>query len=493
MITINTLPKIFYGSLIILTLTFAYPTYFNPNITFVGTSRDWCVYILSLILALLAVFPIIWPVTLYYYYGQTERITRVKGFFSIEAISYYLQRFWKSDEACRNAVKEWNKNTTDSTARDKLLVEFGNKINETFGHERFRQAMTFITLLAIVVLFFAFEGGLQLARELQKAGPSPHSPLGIKADIVSLAAIFGAYTWITSDVIYRYRQNDLGSSDLYWYALRLIVAIPLGQAIGMAFKHSGNGAVLAFVISMFSLSRIQQILGSLVNRIPGVPITTPDARDDITIKLPGIDQSVADRLSAEGVTTVAQLAGIDPVFLSSRAGIPFQILLKYIDTAILWQFVGTKLLDLREFGWCGASDIILFAERQRVLAQSHDDEYKNAVSDLVKAQTEYERAKDDADRISSQITEQIPIGNPLRTQYDNAHNAAKTKEDEMSLAEAKQKAAFDALSATITPPDPNLFGDIKEKAKIEVSALSELIKVLTEDEYAQFIRQMIKA
>ncbi len=486
-LTTNTLHKIFYGALIILTLSLIYPTKINPDINFAGTSRDWCIYILSLILALLAVFPIIWPITLYFNYGQTARITRVKGFFSIDAVIYYLRRFWIGDEECKAVIESWERK--DKDAVNNLSKKFEEIVNETFGHDRFQQAQVFIALLAIVVLFFAFEGGLQLAREWQKDVQVPHNPLGIKVDIVSLAAIFGAYTWITSDVINRYRQSDLGSSDLYWYALRLIVAIPLGQAIAMAFKE--NGAVLSFVISMFSLSRIQQILGSLVNRIPGIQVTATDARDDITIKLPGIDQSVADRLSAEGVTTVAQLAAIDPVFLSSRAGIPFQILLRYVDSAILWQFVGSKLLNLREFGWRGASDIISFAERQQqALVQPRADEYIDAKSALVKAKTEYEQAQAEFDKIFAQITDQTPTEDPLHTQADNARNDVKDKKERKISAEAEENKALLAISASI--PDPRLFSDISVKANINESALSELVKVLTDDEYAQFIRHMMQ-
>jgi hypothetical protein len=483
--TTNRVLKVFYGALFLLSLSLIYPAKINPEISFAGTSQDWCIYILSLILALLTAFPIIWPITLYFNYGQTARISRIKGFFSVSSIRYYLQRFWKADKACRDAIELWDKQKSGA-AKDGLINQLDIKINETFGHDRSQQAMTFITLLTVVILFFTYEGGLQLARE----GQNPHNLLGVKVDVISLAAIFGAYTWITSDVIYRYRQSDLGSSDLYWYALRLIVAIPLGQAIAKA-APTDSGALLAFVISMFSLPRIQQILGSLVNRIPGIPVTTEDARDDITLRLPGIDQRVSDKLSAEGVTTVSQLAAIDPVFLSSRAGIPFQLLLKYIDSAILWRLVGPKLLSLREFGWCGASDIISFAERQQqALIKSRVEKYMEAKSFLIKAISEQVEAQREFDKISAQIPDQTSAEDPLHIQAHDAYKDLKDKEEKKVAAEAGQNTALLAISASITPAS-ELFSDISGKATISESGLSELIKVLSDDEYAQFIRHML--
>jgi hypothetical protein len=58
---------------------------------------------------------------------------------------------------------------------------------------------------------------------------------------------------------------------------------------------------------MFSLPRIQEILGNLLNRGTGVSLAaaaSPDAAD-VVIRLPGIDQRLADRLAAEGITTIA--------------------------------------------------------------------------------------------------------------------------------------------------------------------------------------------
>ncbi len=199
------------------------------------------------------------------------------------------------------------------------------------------------------------------------AGVKPHYLANIVPNLTSLAAIFGAYTWVASDVISRYRLNDLGSSNLYWYSLRFIIAVPLGEAIAALAGGAGAGVptgvagpVLAFVLSMFSLPRLQSMLGGLAAKTYNLPASPDAARDDMPIQMPGIDQNTADILAGESVNTIAAIAAADPVMLNGRTAIPFNLVLEYIDTAILWKFTGSQLLTMREFGWAGASHVLAF-------------------------------------------------------------------------------------------------------------------------------------
>ena len=96
-------------------------------------------------------------------------------------------------------------------------------------------------------------------------------PLGLRLDLVSVAAIFGAYTWIASNSITRGHLWTFHPSDLAWYALRLLIAVPLGQAIAQTAPGSATagavGAFLAFVISMFSLDGIKKFLAAAATRL----------------------------------------------------------------------------------------------------------------------------------------------------------------------------------------------------------------------------------
>jgi hypothetical protein len=199
-------------------------------------------------------------------------------------------------------------------------------------------------------------------------------------DLVSVAAIFGAYTWVASDAITRNHQWTLHPSDLSWYALRLIIAVPLGQAIALLWHGApsggggssasvgllgaGTGAFLAFVISMFSLDSITQILSSIASKTGALPSTTPEERDDVVLRLPGVDEEKARTLQVEGVSTIAQLITVDPILISIRTGLQFEYILRLIDVALIWRYFGANTKLLCSLGFTGASSLLKLRDAQ---------------------------------------------------------------------------------------------------------------------------------
>src|SRR5262249_22718812 len=106
----------------------------------------------------------------------------------------------------------------------------------------------------------------------------------------------------------------------------------------------------------------QRYLSAAMTRISNVPAGTPDDRNDVVVKMAGVDQSTADSLRAEGIDTIAQLTAVDPVRISIFTGLPFDYVLRLIDSAILWTFYRDKSEQLREFGIRGASGLLTYGE-----------------------------------------------------------------------------------------------------------------------------------
>jgi hypothetical protein len=252
-----------------------------------------------------------------------------------------------------------------------LETKFKEMFSEDYGIRVYVVPIILLVATASIVLFFGFTGGISLAVKRSSANAVLAQPLGITMDMVSVAAIFGAYTWIASDVIVRNHQWTLHPSDLAWYALRMIVAVPLGWALALAAGGAniataavspGLGAFVAFVASMFSLDAITNALATVATRA-GMPMNaSPEERDDLIIKLPGVDEVKAKALNVEGVSTIAQLVAVDPIRTSIRAGLPFEYILNLVDAAILWMFVGKNLNLLAPFDIRGASDILALDE-----------------------------------------------------------------------------------------------------------------------------------
>jgi hypothetical protein len=102
------------------------------------------------------------------------------------------------------------------------------------GGSRIAPGILLLSSSSAIIMFIGIGGGLGLAASLLNGSHKPPipiiMPLELQSDLISTAAIFGAYTWSVTDAITRSDQWRLHPSDLTWYSLRLIIAIPLGHA-----------------------------------------------------------------------------------------------------------------------------------------------------------------------------------------------------------------------------------------------------------------------
>jgi hypothetical protein len=351
-----------------------------------STHRSEAIYGFAAFLSFLSIFLVMTAVYVYLNVGQKTKIKVISGFYTAETIADYFDQFWAGRDRPRTLVRDYRaackslpagstvpqqkpvdkpdeKSKADLAAE--LRTEFTQMFSDDFGGWTFVvPAITFIAAGG-TLLFLGFSGGLGYAVAL---GPPPTTypvqPFGIKFDLVTIAAIFGAYTWVASDAIVRAHQWTLHPADLAWYALRMIIAAPLGQALAAAVSTSTTpasasvGAFAAFVGSMFSLDGITKTLTTAATRLNLPNSSSPEERDDLIVKLAGVDEDKAAALKIEGISTIGQLVTVDPVRVSIRTGLPFEYILNLVDAALLWVFVGNALKPLAPLGIRGASDVL---------------------------------------------------------------------------------------------------------------------------------------
>ena len=494
------------------------------------------------------------PIILYITIGQGKRIELIKGYFSPFIIGRYFYQFWSGRDGIGDLVERWRQShgDIDTPLSKELREKFDELLRDDFGFGIYVFPMILLTAIAAIALFAGFYGGLTLAQ----APPGPGSfLLGISVDLVTVAAIFGAYTWITSDAITRYYQSALHPSDLYWYALRLVVAVPLGQAIAALtlkgdasiVSAASSGPFLAFVISMFSFERISQILSAIANKALGAQAGTPSERNDLVIKLPGVDETTANRLSAEGITTVAQMAAADPVRTSIRTSLPFDFVLGLIDGALLWNYIGGNLDALRNYGFKGVTSILAYSDAalQKEPSETLHDDYTAAfaasriaaaaaaaaIANVRTAEAICNAARqkrNDAENTRSAAVNlrnqaairasEVPPGSPgyeeaqaalaaanadlvrkadavneaesnlsrATAALDDAHKTEAIAGDAADKARARHAAARLALIGPGT-----LVSDAAKQAKMDESGLRSVMRQIARDDYADFIRQMM--
>jgi hypothetical protein len=498
------------------------------------------IYGFSLVCVLLSLWLLIGPVFAYINIGQAKKIEIIRGFYSPDLIARYFDQFWRGRDGFGELVRRWRMQRPNVSAdlAAQIEVSFAELFRDDFGLRVYLIPSILLAAVGFIVLFFGFAGGIALAEALLSSNTQPPiKPLGLQVDLVSVAAIFGAFTWIVSDSITRNHQWTFHPSDLSWYALRLIIAIPLGQAIALLWHGvpasgaaasasngllgAGTGAFLAFVISMFSLDSITKILSSVAVKAGGLASAAPDERNDVIVKLPGVDEEKARALGAEGVTTIAQLIAVDPVHTSISTGLQFKYILGLIDTALLWRYFGTRLDALREFGFIGASQVLNFADEQ------HPAEVVTRAQDVADAATVLNRCNDavlaaeaalktalaatgqpapslagvqaELQQVSSRLDDaQLPAADRSLLEPRQALlRAATARNDELAQAMASRDAANARLNDRKTAllaaaaNHHNLVTTIAAKISGSPEGIENVINQLAQDPYADFIRRLL--
>lgn len=170
----------------------------------------------------------------------------------------------------------------------------------------------------------------------------------------AIAAIAGAYMWTVNDFISRARRLDFAPSDVFWGALRLVIAVPMGYAFAVIAPPVGP--FVAFAIGAFPLAKVTTMLQQLANKNLNLAATEKEAKDDI-IQLEGINKTIAERLSNEDITTVTQLAYCDPVQLIMRSNLTFNFVTACMNQALAWLYLKDELSTVRPLGVGGACEI----------------------------------------------------------------------------------------------------------------------------------------
>ena len=175
----------------------------------------------------------------------------------------------------------------------------------------------------------------------------------------ALAALAGAYTWVVSGLTTSAARYTLPPKFVLASTLRMIVAAPLGYAIAEITPGAGVGVFLAFSIGAFPIETVTTILQRLANNKLSLDLGTNanDKIDDPVTKLSGINPPIADLLQDGNIMTIAQLAYADPVQLSMRTNLDFDVIVDLVDQALAWVYLGDKLATLRPNGLRGALDI----------------------------------------------------------------------------------------------------------------------------------------
>lgn len=121
--------------------------------------------------------------------------------------------------------------------------------------------------------------------------------------------------FVVSDAVLSIRRRSLNVSDVYWYALRILLAIPIALAVNGQDGTDGAHALAVFALGAFPVDALLKIVRRL-----GFPqfteIEKKENAPDRLLSLSGVTLPIVSVLEAEGINSVEQVAAADPVLLS---------------------------------------------------------------------------------------------------------------------------------------------------------------------------------
>jgi hypothetical protein len=139
---------------------------------------------------------------------------------------------------------------------------------------------------------------------------------------------------------------------VYWYALRLVLAVPLGLAI---YKVGGD-MMGAFVLGTLPIDQFRKMLA----RYGGANFTLLEQQTQETdqlVRLEGVTGDISAQLALEGITSIEQIVGSDPVSLAIRTGLPFKLLLRLGSQAVVRRHLQMNAGPLAGIGLADAEPV----------------------------------------------------------------------------------------------------------------------------------------
>ena len=216
-------------------------------------------------------------------------------------------------------------------------------------------ALNMLTIAAAVCIC-AVRGGIPMGV------PTPLRTLMESAPPTLLLGLSGAYVLGLYDMLRRYRVGDIYPSYLHFNWLHMFVAAFLAPLLSKAFTPAIAYPV-AFGIGLFPLKDSLDTARKYASKRLELTESTPGAEGSALSKVQGMTQDVIDRLEEEGVTSTVHLAYSDPIKLLLRTNISWVIILDLMDQAVLFNYLGDQMTQLRSIGIRGAIEVAAIGQR----------------------------------------------------------------------------------------------------------------------------------
>ena len=141
------------------------------------------------------------------------------------------------------------------------------------------------------------------------------------------------------------------------------------------------GVAMAFLIGTFPTRTVMKFGQRLFIKTTGITDADTDSAGPTELtKMQGIGKENAERLQQIGITTIVELAWLDPIDITSRSNFDFNYVIDCISQALLWIYFEDKTKLLYPLGFRGAQEVIFILEQSQ-----HDPDAKGVLTSAAKA------------------------------------------------------------------------------------------------------------
>lgn len=404
------------------------------SLSFLGNAKFDFVALLTIISTSLISSPLIRFIHDGWHTRREEILNRLTG----EALKKYLIQYWERLATMATAIEvvDGKKTLNNDDVAERLFEKI---YNEHYGKSAFWIPNT---LLVIIVFIEAALIGLGETKVINIPSMLP----------LCLAALAGAYMFVVSDLVLMVRRRALNITDVYWYALRMLLAVPIAMSVNAISGSSTNSAsgfsfAVAFSVCFLPVDELTKLIRRYASKSFGS--TETQQNTDVVISLEGVTVPITSMLQAEGVNSVDQLIGMDPVLLAIRTGLPFKFVLNLISQAVVRRHIGEAASGLVPLDLSTCEQINAFIDRL-------DKEKKDASNQQIiekNAQPAAEGAQATDPQGVAHLTAcaailQLAAKNINASLKDNKENPLEVNED--SLEQAFRRIKDDSFSKFLT-------------------------------------------
>jgi len=264
--------------------------------------------------------------------GWRDRRQRIFTYFNPAVVKLYFTVYFPS----LDILKE-----SDPQLTDRFKKHYGRY----YGRRHYIVPLILLSIISALGLFVVSESLKQWY-----GSTTNH----FAASPVVVSSFLGAFTWVTSDQIARFRRRDWTSSDVYKGTFRFLIAVPFGYSLA-AFANKDFGIAIGFLLGAFPTETLFKISRRLLGQKLGLGEDADSGTSELEM-LQNIGKTNAEKFYDEGITTITELAWTDPVHLSVRTNFDFEYVVDCMSKALLAVYVGKSIKKLARFSLRGAQE-----------------------------------------------------------------------------------------------------------------------------------------